>query len=368
MNKYRPTDEQINKLPTVEQMVDASDNAQSVPDFDGVDFTDLMGQRFDDLWQPVEGIIAEGLTILCGGSKLGKSWICLDLAYCVATGKPYWGHRTNPCPVLYLALEDSRRRLQNRNNVLKLNRDEIKRGAITYVTSCRTMDDGFADQADSWISAHGGKCLVIVDVLQKIRGKARRSDGDAYQTDYRTVSAIKAIADKHRAAIVCVHHTKKGSRIGSDIYESMSGSNGIMGVADTAIMINRERGEQTAEIELTGRDVWSDSFTIKIDEDLHWHAVRTEDIEREQYESNPVVKHLRALVAENPEGGRISYGDFQVRCLTDFPYKDSKAFVRALNEGLATKLQVYDKILIDTGVQTYRTTGEHAKGFSYKKL
>ena len=95
-----------------------TEGPNSVPDIETISYSDLMGTKFEELWQPVEGLITEGLTVLVGGSKLGKSWICMDMAYCVATGTPYWGHKTTSCPVLYLALEDSQRRLQSRNTKL----------------------------------------------------------------------------------------------------------------------------------------------------------------------------------------------------------------------------------------------------------
>ena len=278
-----------------------------VPDIETITYNELMGAQFAELWQPVEGIITEGLTLLVGGSKLGKSWICMDMAYCVATGTPYWGHKTSKCPVLYLALEDSQRRLQSRNTKLQHMVQNVP--GLEYAISCKTMDNGFEQQISRWLEKHGGRCLVIVDVLQRIRGANRRIDGDAYQADYRNIGNIKAIADRFGAAFVAIHHTSKGKN--ADPFSNISGSTGIMGVADTVIMITRERKEQTAEVDITGRDVYGDTFTICIDDNMHWNVVDTNAAAMVNYIYNPVMNTVKAILKDNPEGIRIGYDDFR---------------------------------------------------------
>lgn len=345
----------------------ATEEKKNVPPLETITYNDLMSKQFAELWQPIEGIVTEGLTVLCGGSKLGKSWICLDMAYCVATGTPFWGKTTHKSPVLYLALEDSYRRLNSRYVKMK-SAIVLDQCTFEFAEKSQTMDDGVSDQIAAWIETHGGKhCMIMIDVLQKIRGKTRRDDGDAYQADYRNIGAIKAIADRFGAAVVIVHHTNKNGR-SADRFDRISGSTGIMGVADTIIMITRERNAETAEVDITGREVYGDTFTIRLDaETMHWHAETVEDARRRAYESNEVVKTFRQLIKENPGGGRISYGDFRCRCLF-FPYRDGKDLANKLNKGLAEDLRVYDGIIVTTGAQTYTTNGSHSKGIEYHKV
>lgn len=309
--RLKPAEEKSNRESFIGDYTDVSEvNAEdpnSVPDIETISYSDLMGTKFDELWQPVEGLITEGLTVLVGGSKLGKSWICMDMAYCVATGTPYWGHKTTSCPVLYLALEDSQRRLQSRNTKLKHLVQNVQ--GLEYATKCRTMDNGFEQQISSWLEKHGGRCLVIIDVLQRIKGANKWKDGDAYQADYRNIGNIKAIADRFGAAFVVVHHTNK-SRGSEDKFDRISGSSGIMGVADTVIMITRERKEQTAEVDITGRDVYGDTFTIGIDEDMHWNVVDTTFADVVNYKYDPVMLTVKAILKENPDGLKIIPKDF----------------------------------------------------------
>ena len=300
-----------------------ADAQDSVPDIETITYDELMGAKFAELWQPVEGIITEGLTILVGGSKLGKSWICMDMAYCVATGTPYWGRKTSRCPVLYLALEDSQRRLQSRNTKLQHMVQNVP--GLEYAISCKTMDEGFEQQISRWLEKHGGKCLVIIDVLQRIRGANKRKDGDAYQADYRNIGNIKAIADRFGAAFVAIHHTSKGKN--ADPFNNISGSTGIMGVADTTIMITRERKEQTAEVDITGRDVYGDTFTICIDDNMHWNVVDSSAAAMVNYVYDPVVNTVKAILRDNQDGVRIGYDDFRKFGMAEIgtdPAKDGK--------------------------------------------
>ena len=39
----------------------------------------------------VRGLLPQGLSILGGAPKIGKSWLMLDLAMRVANGEPMWG-------------------------------------------------------------------------------------------------------------------------------------------------------------------------------------------------------------------------------------------------------------------------------------
>src|SRR5262249_13086389 len=63
----------------------------------------------------VEVLLPIGLALLIGKPKLGKSWIALALAVACACGELALGkYKTKQCDVLYLALEDNKRRLESR--------------------------------------------------------------------------------------------------------------------------------------------------------------------------------------------------------------------------------------------------------------
>lgn len=282
--------------------------------FKTITHTELRSMEFRPKWQPVDGIITEGFSIFVGGSKVGKSWLCLDMAYCVSKGRPYLERKTESCPVLYLALEDGKRRLSERIRILDILSECDQ---LEYVT---TDDDGtdevfpigddFRDMLDTWLEEHGHRCLVIIDVLQRIRGPIKRSDGDAYQADYKFVRGLKRIADKHGAAIVAVHHTNKGTW--KDQFHSTSGSEGFTAASDNIIMIQRERGSNIAEISLTGREVKEDmELTVQRDDRMHYNVVDTSRPIELALDKNPVAKTIRAIARDNPAAMvRLNYKDF----------------------------------------------------------
>ncbi len=62
----------------------------------------------------VDKMITQGLYILAGAPKVGKSWLALDLCLSVAKGEQFLNRDTDSGYVVYLSLEDSLLRLQNR--------------------------------------------------------------------------------------------------------------------------------------------------------------------------------------------------------------------------------------------------------------
>lgn len=212
---------------------------------------DLMATEFPPPRWAIPGLLAEGLTICAGAPKLGKSWMVLNIAVAVASGGHALGKvPVDPGEVLYLALEDSPRRLQER---LKMS---LKGAAVPerlhFETEWLPLKDGGAEDLDAWLSRHPDCRLVVIDVLARVRTAAGEKS-DRYQTDYMSVEPLKILADRHQTAILCVHHTRK--QTAEDFLESVSGTNGLSGAADTTMVLKRSRTAVDAELYITGRDV-----------------------------------------------------------------------------------------------------------------
>jgi len=121
---------------------------------------DLMATDFPEPRWAVPGLIAEGLNLLVGSPKLGKSWLCLGLAVAIASGGKALGKiDVEQGPVLYAALEDNPRRLQNRLRLV-LGRDAVP-DDLHITTSLPRLPDLQAVLAD-WLDATPGARLVIV--------------------------------------------------------------------------------------------------------------------------------------------------------------------------------------------------------------
>lgn len=285
---------------------DAVETSPKPPTLQTIDAADLAGKAFVPLVEPVRGLIVEGLTLLCGASKIGKSWLTLQMCRAVAAGAPFLGRQTDPGPVLYCAFEDSERRLQAR---LRKQGGEAC-ALLQFATAALPLDAGLLEALEGWIGGNPGARLIVIDTLQKVRGAAP-SRANAYAEDYKVVGRLKAFADRHHVAVVLVHHCNKLRDV-DDPFDRISGSTGLMGAADTAILIARQRGEDDATVTFAGRDVWGDDFRMRF-EDCRWRVCDPAALARERYERAPIVQAVKAFMRQGVFDGTrcAAYEDFR---------------------------------------------------------
>jgi len=153
--------------------------------------TDLPDIRFI-----VNEILPQGLGLLTAPSKYGKSWKALDLCLSVAEGIPFLGFRTERCGVLYLALEDSLRRLKTRMNAILKGKPAPEN--FDYATSAPTLDNGLETQLRNYVKENPTVGLIVIDVLQKVRSTSRGNN--PYAAEYADMSILKRIADESNIA------------------------------------------------------------------------------------------------------------------------------------------------------------------------
>jgi hypothetical protein len=225
---------------------------------------ELMATDFPEPRWAVPGIVAEGVTVLAGPPKAGKSWLALGLGVAIASGGKALGViDVDAGPALYLALEDTGRRLKTRLG--KVLGGDLPPETLTLATECPPLPSGGADLISGWLERHDGARLVVVDVLARVRGPASR-DLSLYDADYRAVRLAKQVADRHRAAVVIVHHTRKASA--ADFLDEVSGTQGVAGAADSVLVLKRMRGKADAVLHVTGRDVEETSLALAFAADL----------------------------------------------------------------------------------------------------
>ncbi|MFC5911648.1 AAA family ATPase [Streptacidiphilus monticola] len=211
----------------------------------------LMATQFPAPKWAVPGILAEGVTLIAGPPKVGKSWLSLGLGLTVAAGGKALGSiPTTAGPVLYLALEDTARRLQNRMGVLLGGRPAP--AGLHLTTECPPLPQGGAHAIAEWLTHHPDARMVVIDVFAKVRGQAAPG-ASAYDADYAAVGHVKRIADHFGVALVLIHHVRKAGS--DDFLAEVSGTNGLAGAADTTIVLKRSRGKADGVLHITGRDV-----------------------------------------------------------------------------------------------------------------
>jgi len=206
---------------------------------------ELMTTVFPPMKWSVANLIPTGAILLSGVFKVGKSWMMLQLADCVAHGKPFLGHETNPGAVLYLALEDGPARIQHRASIMGIVLSET----VHVFNSWLPGADGLA-ALDAWLEETPAR-LVIVDTLSRWQDDFHGSD--IWARDTKRIADLKAIADLHDCTVLIVHHRSKASR--EDIHQSVAGTNALQGAADGSIILDKKRNENTGKLSIIGRDI-----------------------------------------------------------------------------------------------------------------
>ncbi len=212
-----------------------------------IDGEALMSRPLQPLNFVVDTLLSQGLHILAGSPKVGKSWLALWLAVTVAKGEPVWGMAVKQGTTLYLCLEDSQLRIQNR----LFDVTEDAPANVHFCTESRILGDGLTEQLEQFLSKHPDTVLVIIDTLQMIRGTSYEN---TYANDYRDLSALKHLADAHGIAILLIHHLRKEPA--DDVFNRISGTTAISGAVDSSFtLVEEQRGSGKARLSCIGRDI-----------------------------------------------------------------------------------------------------------------
>jgi hypothetical protein len=227
----------------------------------------LQGMTFPPVSWVLPGIIpGEGLTLLCSKPKFGKSWLAYDLCIASTAGRYTLGEiRPAQGDVLYLALEDSRRRLQRRMGKLLPTFNAKWPEKLTITTEWRRLHEGGLDDIREWHAqtkdAGGRPIMVVIDVLAKVRKPA--GNKHLYDADYEAIGVLAHLAHELGIAIVAIHHTRKMAA--DDQMEMVSGSFGTTGAADTVLVLANKAGG--AVLDIRGRDVESAEKAAEFNKD-----------------------------------------------------------------------------------------------------
>jgi len=212
-----------------------------------IDGETLMDMRLPPTKFCIDTLLPQGVTILGGAPKLGKSWLVLDLCIRIAKGEPLWDLPTHRGTTLYLCLEDPLRRVQERLNCIT---DEVPPNAF-FATAAGTLADGLCEQINSFVAEHLDTALVAIDTFQIIRSSTADT---SYANDYDEVRKLKQLADELNISLLLVHHLRKQGD--SDPLNKLSGTTGISGAVDAAFVLDQSKRNATgATLICTGRDI-----------------------------------------------------------------------------------------------------------------
>lgn len=203
----------------------------------------------------IDGLLAQGLYILAGAPKVGKSWLALDMCLSIAKGESVLGQKTLQGTALYLCLEDSYVRIQNRLYEIT----DVPTENLYFSVMSESIGNGLEEQIESFKIEHRDLKIVFIDTLQMVRG----STDSSYGSDYKELSVLKALADKLEITVIVVHHTRKCKDI--DPFNMISGSTGVDG---SLVLIESKRGSRNAKIFCVARDIENTEINLHFDSDL----------------------------------------------------------------------------------------------------
>lgn len=185
----------------------------------------------------------------------------------MAKGEPVWNLSVNQGTTLYLCLEDSQLRIQNR--LFEITEDAPP--SVHFCTDSRGLGQGLEEQLTAFLSEHQDTVLVIIDTLQMIRGAGY---DNTYANDYRDLSVLKKIADVHGIAILLIHHLRKEKA--DDVFSRISGTTAISGAVDSSFtLVEEHRGSGRANLSCIGRDIEYREISLEHNSENVWEIMLT---------------------------------------------------------------------------------------------
>lgn len=196
-----------------------------------------------------------------------------------------------PVRSLYLYLEDSFQRIQS----LLF---DLTPPSLHFAMMAEQLHSGLVDQIEQFLSEHPATGLVVIDTLQRIRTAG--NEITPYASDYRDIGVLKALADRHRIAILLIHHLRK--RNDDDPMNMISGTTGLSGATDSNFVLRKsKRGENTATLYCTGRDIAYRELSLEFNNESHVWNLLSDDCGQAEQSNGRIVFLLSALLREQPE-------------------------------------------------------------------
>ena len=241
----------------------------------------------------IDGLLYSGTYLFAGAPKVGKSFFMAQLAYHISTGQKLWDYDVRQGTVLYLALEDDYQRLQERmSRMFGVEGTD----SLHFAVYAKQLGAGLDEQLEKFIREHPDTRLIIIDTLQKIREVS--TDAYSYANDYDIIGRMKQFAGKTGVCVLLVHHTRKQQA--GDKFEMISGTTGLLGCADGAFLLQKEkRTDLSATLEIVGRDQPDQKLHLTRDaEKLIWQLDHAKT-ELWKKPPDPLLGKIAAVITED---------------------------------------------------------------------
>lgn len=301
--------------------------------FHTIDGETLMSQPLTPIRFVVNGLLSQGLHLLAGAPKCGKSWLALWLSVTVAKGEDVWGNMVRRGTTLYLCFEDNRLRIQNRLF-------DITEDAPPNVHFCEErcrLGDGLEQRIEQFVTEYPDTVLIIIDTLQMIR---KLSGDNSYANDYAELSTLKKLADKYGIAILLIHHLRKQND--ADPFNRISGTTGLSGAVDSSFtLVEERRGSGQAKLSCIGRDIEYRGLELRRNEDNIWELVS------DSYENPDLLLPNIILLVSDFMNDKTEYSGSPSELASLISRKENKISERKISKQLFT----HQNLLLQKGIR-----------------
>jgi hypothetical protein len=255
-------------------------------------------------------IATVGIFLIVGKKACYKSWVALWLLWHTSAGLPFLGRVTKKAPCLYCALELDEIAMAERAKKLP-----PSDGIIDVVFSL-PRGQAALDALEALIIARGYR-VIVIDMLPAIL--PADSDGNGYTETTVFMLALRRLAQKHSACIVCLMHAGKAERV--DYVDSVIGSTAYAGQSDTVAVLSRKRKERVLQLSASGNHGKDTFLSIRVNDDLSLElaeddggndaglspeASRIVSLLNETYPAGTSPSVLASVVGKPPEAVRQS--------------------------------------------------------------
>ncbi len=215
----------------------------------------------------VPDLLPEGLAMLAGKPKKGKSWMALGFGIAVATGGVALGQKIEPGKVLYLALEDGQRRIKYRvKTLLSLNERFPENLHFVDAAKFPRFNQGGLEMLLRWLDENSETRLVVIDTLGRVMPQQGRNSSQ-YQHEYGFLGVLQQEAVKRCLCILLIHHTRKMPS--DDPFDTISGTLGVTGALDTMFVLKDSPSDRASAIlYASGREIDSQELALKFDQGM----------------------------------------------------------------------------------------------------
>ena len=261
-----------------------------------VGLNDIMDTTYEKQPALIDGFLFNGIYILAGAPKTGKSFLMEQIAYHVSIGKPLWDLTVQQGTVLYLALEDPMENIQERMYWMFGPEGSDK---LRFASWPCSIGNGLTDRLAAFLKKYEDTRLIIIDTFQRIRDTDNGSY--SYSADYQTIQTLRSFIAPYRLCLILVHHTRK--QPSTQCFDLISGTNGLMGACDGAYLLQKGHyTDQKATLHMSVRNSASQTFYLKRDPaTLRWELEKVQE-SLPKPPPNPVLEAVSNLVtAEAPE-------------------------------------------------------------------